>query len=174
MTEPARKIEPDPDPWGYHVFTLVIPPRGQARARSTVLMDKDTNQPRRDPKTGRVIIIHHKEDKHELDEQKLEALMFQYRPAVPFKGPILLGVRAYFAVPQSKPKKFQAAALAGEIRPEVKPDLDNIVKHVKDVGTGIFWGDDKQIVGYIAATGKYYGDPARYEIVIGYRKDMQA
>ncbi len=161
------------DGWEIKQFKIVLPPRGQARARATALIDKSTGQARRDPATGRVIIIHHKSEDQEKDEKKLEALMFEHRPASPYKGPILLGVKAFFAIPASKPKKWQAQALAGLIQPEVKPDLDNILKHVKDVATGVFWPDDKSIVGFIGATGKYYGDPARYEIVIGFRPELQ-
>jgi len=31
---------------------------------------------------------------------------------------------------------------------------------------GVFWQDDKQVVEYLPGTGKYYGDPARWEIEI--------
>lgn len=163
MSDTARKIEPSLDPWGYHVFTLVIPPRGQARPRHTRIKKKD----------GQEFDLTYKTKEQVQDEKKVEALMFLHRPSVPYKGPLLFGLRAYFPVPSSKPRKFHEAALAGEIRPTSRPDLDNILKHVKDVATGIFWLDDDQVVGYIGATGKYYGDPARYEIVIGYRRDMQ-
>jgi len=149
--------------WSTHAFQLVIPPRGQARPRHTRIRKKD----------GSEFDLTYKTKEQEADEKKLEALMFEHRPPAPFKGPIMFGLRAYFPVPKSKPKKFQAAALDGEIRPTSRPDLDNVLKHVKDVATGIFWQDDDQVVGYIGATGKYYGDPARYEIVIGYRTDLQ-
>ncbi len=56
--------------------------------------------------------------------------------------------------------------VAGKIRPTTKPDLDNCIKNLKDVCKGVFWQDDKQVVEYLPGTGKYYGDPARWEIEI--------
>jgi Holliday junction resolvase RusA-like endonuclease len=153
----------DPESWSIKNFTLVIPPRGQARPRHARIKKKD----------GSEFDLTYKTKEQQMDEKKLEALLFEHRPEAPFKGPIMFGLRAYFAVPKSKPKKFQEAALAGELRPTSRPDLDNILKHIKDVATGIFWQDDDQVVGYIEATGKYYGEVPRYEIVVAYRKDLQ-
>lgn len=136
------------------------------------LIGKD-GQPVRSKETGRVVIIHHKDKKQESDEKKLQALMLEHRPACPIQGPIKLGVKAFFEVPKSKPKWFREAARLGEIQPETKPDLDNVLKHVKDCATGIFWEDDKQVVGYLDDTGKYYGSPARYEITLLFRRDRQ-
>jgi Holliday junction resolvase RusA-like endonuclease len=80
-------------------------------------------------------------------------------------GPLVLGVKAFLPVPKSKPKKFRAAALAGSIRPTVKPDLDNLLKNIKDCMTSMnFWNDDRQVVQYLPGTGKYYGLSPRWEI----------
>jgi Holliday junction resolvase RusA-like endonuclease len=46
----------------------------------------------------------------------------------PFTGPVELKIAAYMAVPASWSKAKRAAALAGKIRPTVKPDADNIQK----------------------------------------------
>jgi len=172
------------NPWSALKFTIVLPPRGQARARAMVLQDKAGN-PIRDGRTGRCVIIHHKDKTQEQDEKKLEALMMQHRPDKPLDGPIKLGVRAVFPIPQSMPEAFKSmapekgkaawfreAARSGEVQPVSKPDLDNIIKHVKDCATGVFWPDDKSVVGYLNDTGKYYGDPPRYEITILYRRDL--
>jgi Holliday junction resolvase RusA-like endonuclease len=83
-------------------------------------------------------------------------------------------VKAFFEVPKSKPKWFKEAAQRGELQPEVKPALDKILKHVKDCAKGIFWVDDKQVVGYLDDTGKYYGSPPRYEVMILFRRDRNA
>jgi Holliday junction resolvase RusA-like endonuclease len=135
--------------------TIIIPPKGQQRVRSRVF------------KAGnRVASRTHKAPNQELEEERLSALLYEHRPPVPYQGPIMLGVKAYLPIPQGKSKKWKAAALAGQIRPTTKPDLDNLLKHLKDVCKGIFWGDDKQVVGYLPGTGKYYGDPPRWEIII--------
>ncbi len=160
------------NPWTTLRFTVNLPPRGQARSRSHVLTDRN-GMPVRSQDTGRFVVLHHKTPEQKQDEEKLSSLLLQFKPARPIRGPVKLGLRAYVPIPQSKPKKFQTAAAAGEIQPEVKPDLDNVLKHVKDVMTGIFWEDDKQVVGYLNDTGKYYGEPARYELTIMFRKDRQ-
>ena len=86
-------------------------------------------------------------------------------------GPVFLGVRAYLPIPSSKPKKWKASALAGEIRPTIKPDLDNLLKHLKDCLTTMrFWEDDRQVVEYLPGTGKYYSDSPRWEIEIRRRR----
>lgn len=136
-------------------FTIPLPPKAQKRARSRAVMQGD-----------RAFSMTYKDKGQRIEEDKFIALLCQYRPEIPLDGPILLGVRAYLPIPESKPKKFKAAAQAGEIRPTTKPDLDNLLKHLKDCCKGIFWIDDKQVVGYLPETGKYYGYPARWEITI--------
>ena len=89
--------------------------------------------------------------------------MQPHAPAKPLEGALLLGLRAYFQVPKSKPRKFKDAALLDLERPQAKPDLDNILKFVKDCMSGLFFYDDKQVVGYLEGTGKYYADCPRME-----------
>lgn len=55
---------------------------------------------------------------------------------------LLIGV----AIPASFSKKKRAQALAGEIYPTTKPDLDNCIKSVFDAMNGVVYADDKQIV----------------------------
>jgi Holliday junction resolvase RusA-like endonuclease len=48
-----------------------------------------------------------------------------------------------------------------------KPDLDNLLKQIKDCLTQMqFWTDDKLVVGYLPGVGKYYSDRPRWEIEI--------
>lgn len=137
-------------------FTIVLPPKGQKRARGRAFISN-----------GRAIAGKpRKEEGQVLEEEKMLGLLYEYRPEVPLTGPILLGLKCFLPIPKSLSKKKRAAALAGEIRPTTKPDLDNMIKHFKDVCKDIFWVDDKQIIEYLAGTGKYYGDPARWEIEI--------
>jgi Holliday junction resolvase RusA-like endonuclease len=137
-------------------FTIILEPKGQKRARGRAFLVG-----------GKAIAGKpHKDNEQLLEEEKLLTLMYAYRPPAPLQGPLLLGVKAYLPIPKSKSKKWQAAALAGEIRPTTKPDLDNCIKNLKDVCKGVFWLDDKQVVEYLPGTGKYYGDPARWEIEI--------
>lgn len=79
----------------------------------------------------------------------MEAVGWRAREAMrgraPLVGPLALIVTAVIAVPKSWSKKDTAAALAHDIRPDVKPDFDNIAKMV-DGMKGIVWVDDKQVV----------------------------
>ena len=73
-----------------------------------------------------------------------------------------VNIYAYMGIPQSKSKKFHAAAIAGEERPTKKPDVDNIFKAVTDALSGILFKDDKQIIH--ARVEKYYSDEPRVEV----------
>jgi Holliday junction resolvase RusA-like endonuclease len=79
-------------------------------------------------------------------------------------GPVLLKMVAIFPVPTSWSRKKRAAALAGSVRPTVKPDLDNILK-LTDALNGVVWRDDAQVV--TATQMKVYGErPAlRLEVI---------
>ncbi len=74
-----------------------------------------------------------------------------YRQAMdgqePFAGPVKLVVRAQFSMPRSRWLKRKPRA--GGWR-DKRPDLDNIVKAVKDAGTGILWFDDSQVCTLVA------------------------
>jgi len=59
----------------------------------------------------------------------------------PFEGPVRLTVRATFVIPASWPKKKQAAAHWKCS----KPDLDNVVKLIKDAVKSVVWIDDAQV-----------------------------
>ena len=136
-------------------FTLTIPPKAQMRARHRAFKAGD-----------HIYQQTYKDPKQEQEEDRLITLLMEHRPAVPLTGPLMLGVLAFLPIPTGFSKKKRAAALAGELRPTTKPDLDNLIKHIKDCCKGIFWGDDKEVVGYLEGTGKYYGDLPRWEIEI--------
>jgi Holliday junction resolvase RusA-like endonuclease len=133
-------------------FIIPLIPVGQRRARHGVV-------------AGRAMTYKDPKQRHE--EGSLNAFLAQHQPQEPLDGPVLLGVKAFMPIPKSKPKKWQAAAMSGAVRPVTKPDLDNILKHVKDcLSTMRYWQDDRQVVGYIEGTGKYYSQNPRYEVEI--------
>lgn len=76
----------------------------------------------------------------------------------PFDGPVALTMRTIVEPTKSWSKKHQAAALTGMIRPTKKPDLDNMIKLVKDALNGVVYRDDAQVVELIAS--KVYGPQA--------------
>lgn len=138
-------------------ITIPIEPVGQMRARHGRIKTK----------SGQVISKTFKADVQADREETLKTYLARYQPAQPFSGPLMLGVRAYLSIPRSKSKKWQAQAAAGEIRPTKKPDLDNILKHVKDcLSQMIYWTDDAMVVEYLPGTGKWYSDHPRWEIEI--------
>lgn len=60
---------------------------------------------------------------------------------------ITLRVRilAKFPIPESWSKKNKGMAIKGEIKPNKKPDLDNIAKIILDGLNGVAYTDDKQV-----------------------------
>jgi Holliday junction resolvase RusA-like endonuclease len=68
-------------------------------------------------------------------------------------GPILLRCWFSMPIPKSASKKAIAGMVSGDIQHTKKPDLDNLVKFVKDCLNGIAWKDDSQVVKMIAAKG---------------------
>jgi Holliday junction resolvase RusA-like endonuclease len=60
----------------------------------------------------------------------------------PIEGPVAISVFFGMPVPASASRKKRQAMLGGAIRPDKKPDLDNLIKFVKDCLTKIVWRDD--------------------------------
>lgn len=81
------------------------------------------------------------------------------------EAPVLVEMRIVLPVPASKSKKFTAQALAGQIFPTKKPDMDNVIKAIYDGLNGVVWKDDVQVVDAIVK--KRYGEvPGVYVTVI--------
>lgn len=83
-------------------------------------------------------------------EARLRALARDQYKSDPVKGPISLRCRFFLPKPRTAPRLRQY--------PDVRPDLDNLLKAVMDSLNGILWLDDAQVVDII--TGKRYGAPA--------------
>lgn len=82
----------------------------------------------------------------------------------PLKGAIKISITAFYAMPKAFSRKKSKSALLGEIRPQTKPDLDNIVKVVCDALNKIAYADDKDIVEVHAR--KYYDLTPRIEVIM--------
>jgi Holliday junction resolvase RusA-like endonuclease len=61
-------------------------------------------------------------------------------------GPVWLSLNMYFETPSSWSKWKREAAITGAVRPTGKPDIDNVLKAIKDAMNGIVWKDDSQVV----------------------------
>jgi Holliday junction resolvase RusA-like endonuclease len=70
----------------------------------------------------------------------------QWLPSMFFEKPLRVEIEVYKQMPKSFSKIKKQRALAGEIRPLVKPDCDNISKNILDALNGVVYPDDKQIV----------------------------
>jgi Holliday junction resolvase RusA-like endonuclease len=131
-------------------FTIPITPRGQKRDRIGSFGGH----------------AHSYKDKAQSQyEIQLRQLLNQHKPAQPIDDlPITLSVSAYLPIPKSKSKCWKQSAVEGKIRPTGMPDLDNIIKNIKDVMEGIFYRNDSQIVDIFAK--KMYSEYPRWDIVL--------
>lgn len=87
-----------------------------------------------------------------------------WNPSQFINQPLSVIINVYKQIPSSFSKKNQERALAGEIRPTVKPDCDNIAKNINDSLNGIAYPDDKQIVSL--TINKFYAFDERVEVNI--------
>lgn len=128
------------------VIAVPGPVRGKGRHRSRIVKTRDGSQ----------FIANYADAATRSYEGMLRAAAVDAMAGRPLlDGPVLVKIVAVFAVPASWSKRKRADALAGVIRPTVKPDLDNTLK-LCDALNGIVWRDDAQVV---TATGrKIYGD----------------
>lgn len=133
----------------HYSFTVPGEPRGKARARTVFNGVKAHSfTPKRTREYEDIIRLAHR---------------VQTGQKMPFHGPVVLEIRAFYPIPQSWPKAKIGKALAEMILPTVKPDLDNVIK-VMDALNGQAWDDDRQVVEYHAK--KRYSAQPRLEIEI--------
>lgn len=86
--------------------------------------------------------------------------------------PVELAVTAYYRIPKSFSKRKRTEALSGVVRPQTKPDIDNVVKVVCDALNKVAYNDDTQVVKIVAE--KYYGETPGLVVEIkeaGYGRD---
>jgi len=88
----------------------------------------------------------------------------KWLPSMFFEKPLRAEIEVYKQMPQSFSKIKKQRALAGEIRPLIKPDVDNCTKNIFDALNGIVYPDDKQIVELSVV--KYYSDTDFVKVII--------
>lgn len=79
------------------------------------------------------------------------------------EGPLVVNLVLRCQVPASWSKKKQQQALAGEIRPTTKPDIDNVLKAVLDGCNGVLWRDDVLVV--TASVTKIYASVPAVDVM---------
>lgn len=85
-------------------------------------------------------------DKTRNAEETFVARSLEFRPVAPYGCPIRLMAVFELPIPASWPAWKRALALTGNYMHVAKPDVDNLVKLVKDALKGVFWIDDSQII----------------------------
>ncbi|MEK4425894.1 RusA family crossover junction endodeoxyribonuclease [Solibacillus sp. FSL K6-1523] len=98
-------------------------------------------------------------------KELVKLVAWENKPQEPIMEPIRLKVDVFIVPPKkyhTKPK--QALIDSGELRPTTKPDLDNLVKGIKDGCTKIIWHDDAQIVEMVVR--KFYDMTPRAEVSV--------
>lgn len=80
----------------------------------------------------------------------------------PLSGPVRLSIQIVLPVPTSWSKEKQRKALAGEVMPTKKPDMDNVVKALLDGMNSVVFRDDSNVVDLNVS--KRYGQVPRADI----------
>ena len=78
-----------------------------------------------------------------------------------YSGAVALSCEFYFPIPASWSKAKRAKAEAGNVFHTAKPDLDNLMKGIKDPLSDLIWVDDRQVVEYWEPCIKRYGSAER-------------
>lgn len=144
--------EPGADHRGNAALTFSVPgePVAKGRARAFIRGGK---------------IGHHTPDKTARYENLVRLAAKQaIGAAKPLEGPIGLRCTFWLPVPMSYSNKRRKACLNGSERHCKRPDIDNLLKSVKDGCNGVVWVDDCQVVEVRAS--KCYGVVAKADIEV--------
>lgn len=82
----------------------------------------------------------------------------------PLPCPLSVSIDVFLQIPKSTSNKKRYAMLKSDLRPTVKPDIDNAAKSILDGLNGVVFEDDKQIVSLNVR--KFYGNEPRVEVRI--------
>jgi Holliday junction resolvase RusA-like endonuclease len=90
----------------------------------------------------------YKDKTQRIEEDNLRSLLYRELPQHvlwPLKTAVRLSITVNLPIPVSTPRKLKLLMAAEEVRHIKRPDLDNLAKNIKDVGSGVIWEDDRQI-----------------------------
>lgn len=90
----------------------------------------------------------------------------------PMSGPIRLSILIVLPIPTSWSKEKQRKAVAGEVLPTKKPDMDNVVKALCDGMNSVVFRDDSNVVDLNVT--KRYGQVPRADIGAFYVEGLPA
>lgn len=136
-----------------HTFRIPLVPTAQMRARASGFRLPN----------GKVTARTHKAAKQKRHEEQLMQLLAEHAPEKPIEGAISITILACFAPPKSKPQWWKDAAIDGLVQHIVKPDVDNLEKHMLDCMKRVgFFMDDTQI--YCSTTTKAYAEKPHWTV----------
>jgi Holliday junction resolvase RusA-like endonuclease len=98
------------------------------------------------------------------EEGKFMLLMMEQWKHPPSCDPITLNLIFYMPIPSTTSKKLLQIMREGNFKHIKKPDLDNLIKWVKDCGNKVIWQDDSQVFRIMAE--KVYSENPRTQIQI--------
>lgn len=136
---------------------IPFPPEGKARHRTRTLKVQGA-------KGERHISMNYacpKQKGHVMDVQRV---MMQVWQLPPLAEPIHLDLVARMPVPASWAKKKKVLAETDHILHVSKPDIDNILKLIKDCANDLLYCDDAQIVSVTAC--KQYSETPGYFLTL--------
>lgn len=135
---------------------IVIPgqPIQQERPRSRIVR----------PKGGAPFVSVYDSKRSKDNKAFIASCAVQVKPKEPLDCDLEVEIIFYRELLKSFSKKKIEQALAGQLRPNTKPDIDNYVKAVFDGINGIIWKDDARVVDL--KTSKYYSDRPRTEVIV--------
>ena len=87
-------------------------------------------------------------------EKEISAAWTKANGNLPFAGPVVVWIMLGMKIPKSASKAKIKKMLDRQIRPTVKPDVDNCAKSILDALNGLASVDDNQIVSLFVR--KYY------------------
>ena len=92
------------------------------------------------------------------------AYLYKVNVGYYFEGYVKLKLDLYYSIAKSDSTKKKLMKLNNELRPNKKPDIDNVVKLVADALNEVAYKDDTQIIELRCR--KFYSDIPRMEITI--------
>ena len=139
-------------------FEIPLEPTGQMRARRGRIIKT---------KTGKLFAPMHKSTKQAKMEAKLMHYIAPHAPPTLWTGPVGISITAYMEQPSTWPKwKKEIAKL---ITPTKNPDLDNILKNIKDVMEGIIYRNDNQVC--VQSSCKEFSKMPKWKVLVWLMED---
>ncbi len=137
---------------------FVVPgePKGKGRARSRIAKGKGGTQ-----------FVAHYTPKDTVEYENLVRMAAHEAMAgqAPTSFPVSVTIRIFSSVPASWSQKKRGRALAGEVFPTGKPDMDNVEKAVLDGMNRIVFRDDSVVCD--VTKRKRYSETPRVEVMAG-------